>query len=253
MALCFRGCGGRCFSWRIRRDHRSNNKVSHAHDPEPTRRHRHIPRRRCRAGRPRPHRSLRRCAQLGAAGARHRSGDAVPRRSRPGARPVEGQARLLGRSSRGRGRAAVPRLQLRDLRVRGGDEPAHRRPHRHLRPVPVEPPAGRSRGRRGDRGRDRASQPARGRRAPDRGRRDVRAPVARADRDRRPRRASCRRTSSRPASPATPSTPSTSRSSCHSARSPGSACCAGPAPRPLRSRCSSGSPSWAPVSLAASS
>ena len=92
------------------------------------------------------------------------------------------RTRLGGRSAGGRGRAALPRLQLRDLRLLRGDEPAHRRPHRHLRPVPLEPRAGRSRGRRRGRGGDRASEPAHGRRAPRRGRRDVRPAVARADR-----------------------------------------------------------------------
>ena len=57
------------------------------------------------------------------------------------------EARLLCGASRRRGGLALPRLQLRDLRVRGGDEPTHRRPHRHLRPVAVEPAAGRPRRR----------------------------------------------------------------------------------------------------------
>ena len=96
---------------------------------------------------------------------------------------------------------------------------------------------GRSLGGRRGRGGDRASEPTRGRRAPGRGRRDVRPAVARADRDGRARPASSRRTSSRRASPATRSTPSTSPSSCHCARSPASACCAATAPRPTPSRC----------------
>ena len=122
--------------------------------------------------------------ELGAAGTRHRSGDPVPCRARPGHRPLDARrGSSAGRLAVVAG-LAVPRLQLRDLRVRGGDEPAHGGPHRHLRSVAVEPPAGRSRGRRRRRRRDRASQPARGGRAPDRCRRDVQPPLARADRDR---------------------------------------------------------------------
>ena len=146
-------------------------------------------------------------------------------------------SRVRGRPRGRPRRAAVPRLQLRNLRVRGGDERSDARPHRDPRAGPVEPGARRAGSGHGMRPAQRPSgRPCVGS-APRRDGRAVRPPVDRPDhhgqRDRRP--------AARPRDGRSIHEPrcmrSTLPSSCPSASSRASASCVGRPPGPSPSRC----------------